>query len=445
MIEWGMALSDFLNKDAFAAGVMDAPDVQMRQIYNKIALGGLAGQLSAQEQRRLAVRQGLEMQSMQDAAKKSPNLQAVLGQAQSPDQLMQGLQGLKPMQPAKAGFQTALEGLMGAPGSRQMAQQQYQFEASKAQQQQQFEFNKLMQARQQQFTEATTGLALEKDKRAQEKLQADTLAMQKAVAANQKDPSTSVSDYYVQFGGTFENVDKTKGLGRPQAPAGFQYTPLGGVAPIPGSPQAMELGEKQRAAAQEQALQLENVQATRTNLGNLLETVGDAMQKVKAGAGGPIAGTPIGAFAMNIARMPESKSLLSSYDVIKSGLKIETIKQLKSLSKTGSTGFGSLTEKEGEDLSQAVAKLDATLPMEDQIANLNKIRKYVTKLYGTETAKGQAMKQAGQYSTVAPQGGQPSTQAPAGPSFREQQQAYEWAQSNPNDPRAAQILKRLGY
>ena len=131
MIEWGMALSDFLNKDPFAAGgVMDAPDLQMRQIYNKIALGGLAGQLSAQEQRRLAVRQGLEQQSMQTAAQKSPNLQAVLGQAQSPDQLMQGLQGLKPMQPAKAGFQTALEGLMGGPASRQMAQQQQQFETT---------------------------------------------------------------------------------------------------------------------------------------------------------------------------------------------------------------------------------------------------------------------------------------------------------------------------
>ena len=123
-----MALSDFLNKDPFAAGgVMDAPDLQMRQIYNKIALGGLAGQLSAQEQRRLAVRQGLEQQSMRTAAQKSPNLQAVLGQNQSPDQLIQSLQGLTPKQSSPAGFQTALEGLMGAPVSRQMAQQQEQF------------------------------------------------------------------------------------------------------------------------------------------------------------------------------------------------------------------------------------------------------------------------------------------------------------------------------
>lgn len=129
-----MAISDFLNKDPFAAGgVMDAPDLQMRQIYNKIALGGLAGQLSASEQRRLAVRQGLEQQSMQVAAQRSPNLQAILGQGGAPEQMLQGLQGLRARQPQGPAFQTALEGIMGAPASRQMAQQQEQFYTTQAQ------------------------------------------------------------------------------------------------------------------------------------------------------------------------------------------------------------------------------------------------------------------------------------------------------------------------
>lgn len=74
-----MAINYPLNRDPFASGgVMDAPDVGLTAIMNKVAMG-LAGQLTPQEHRRLATRQKLEEQSGAVAASKAA-YQSILGQ-----------------------------------------------------------------------------------------------------------------------------------------------------------------------------------------------------------------------------------------------------------------------------------------------------------------------------------------------------------------------------
>ena len=74
-----MAINYPLNRDPFASGgVMDAPDVGLTAIMNKVAMG-LAGQLTPQEHRRLATRQKLEEQSSAVAASKAA-YQSILGQ-----------------------------------------------------------------------------------------------------------------------------------------------------------------------------------------------------------------------------------------------------------------------------------------------------------------------------------------------------------------------------
>ncbi|NBW08421.1 MAG: hypothetical protein EBR82_10370, partial [Caulobacteraceae bacterium] len=71
-----MALSDFLNKDPFAAGgVMDAPDLQVRTAMNKLSWGI---PLTQQEARRVTARQGLEQQSI-NTAQENARKQALLG------------------------------------------------------------------------------------------------------------------------------------------------------------------------------------------------------------------------------------------------------------------------------------------------------------------------------------------------------------------------------
>lgn len=71
-----MALSDFMNKDPFAAGgVMDAPDLQVRTAMFKVAAGI---PVDNKEMRRLMIRQGLEQQSI-NTAQENARMQSLLG------------------------------------------------------------------------------------------------------------------------------------------------------------------------------------------------------------------------------------------------------------------------------------------------------------------------------------------------------------------------------
>lgn len=176
-------------------------------------------------------------------------------------------------------------------------------------------------------------------------------------------------------------VDKLRAEARKadaQAAAAGQPTPAVALAKEKFSYQQQQ-DEAKKAEAD--ANLLDQAAAHKAMLSTTIDNIDQSINLLKQGAGGTIQGyAPIAAVGAMLPGGGSSKILLSKLDSIKSAVKLDNIMSMKAMSKTGSTGLGQISNQEGSDLANNIAKIDPTLPEEEQIKNLTTIRETLLKL-----------------------------------------------------------------
>jgi len=172
----------------------------------------------------------------------------------------------------------------------------------------------------------------------------------------------------------------------PKAPEGFRPTATGSLEVIPGGPADIKQQEK---AAETKAKEDEikaRALAAKSDLEQTLATIRSALaiQTPGANVGGPIAG-----FAPRVSGIFDDKvpTLDSRYKTIKARLTIDKLAELKALSASGASGFGSLSNQEGQLLGSSIAELDVQLPEKTQRENLLEIDRVLSKTLGVEPLK----------------------------------------------------------
>lgn len=105
-----------------------------------------------------------------------------------------------------------------------------------------------------------------------------------------------------------------------------------------------------------------------------LDTINKALELARGGKGG-MSATGFGAMFSGV---PTSNAkLLSNYiKTLKSNLTIDNMLQLKNASATGATGFGQLSNKEGETLASTVTALDQSMSGPQLVDALNKVNNH---------------------------------------------------------------------
>lgn len=131
----------------------------------------------------------------------------------------------------------------------------------------------------------------------------------------------------------------------------------------------------------------------------------------------------------------EAKDISRALDTIKANIGFNELNEMRQNSPTGGA-LGNVTERELQFLQSVVASLEQDQSPEQLKKNLGRVKKAMTESwgrvsdayedeYGTPLVMGKAVEQKPKLSG-------------------QDQQAYEWAQANPSDPRSAAILQRLG-
>jgi hypothetical protein len=194
------------------------------------------------------------------------------------------------------------------------------------------------------------------------------------------------------------------GLPRDQAPALYAQM-LGGPAAVTQATLQEKERDKQANEAKlsdENKKQAERAELARFKLARAKDVIDKAISLSRLGAGGALQGLPgvrdVSAMVPGFVGIPGvvrggggSKTLASYVKTLQSLLSTENIKMLKELSASGATGFGNLSNVEGEKLATDVADLDPTLNEAIFRENAESIREYLTKLLGsTEEAEGRA-------------------------------------------------------
>jgi hypothetical protein len=194
------------------------------------------------------------------------------------------------------------------------------------------------------------------------------------------------------------------GLPRDQAPALYAQM-LGGPAAVTQAALQEKERDKQANEAKlsdEKKKQAERAELARFKLARAKDVIDKAISLSRLGAGGALQGLPgvrdVSAMVPGFVGIPGvvrggggSKTLASYVKTLQSLLSTENIKMLKELSASGATGFGNLSNVEGEKLATDVADLDPTLNEAIFRENAESIREYLTKLLGsTEEAEGRA-------------------------------------------------------
>jgi hypothetical protein len=216
----------------------------------------------------------------------------------------------------------------------------------------------------------------------------------------------------------------------PKAPAGYRYTPTGDLEPIPGGPAAAGLNPKdiqKREATFPQATA--SVKSFETKSEQFIKE----LEKLRDDPGlnqitGPIYGrTP------SVSR--EGSRAQSLYDKIFAKGGFQALQDMREASKTGGA-LGNVSNEEGRRLEKSiVGGLDRTQNIKDVQQGINDLIE--------EIRVSQARVREAYDSTYAYKAG--SAPAAAAPKLAPQdQEALNWANSNPNDPRSAQIKQRLG-
>lgn len=135
---------------------------------------------------------------------------------------------------------------------------------------------------------------------------------------------------------------------RGNAPAGYRFKPDGSLEPIPGapaSPQQLAQQAKQEKAVAAKADTLDTMDQSISAIDDVLRSPGFKM---------------LGTYTGDVAGMlphTDTANAQAALDVVKNQVLLNTISKLKALSATGASGFGSLSNQEGEILKNSMASL----------------------------------------------------------------------------------------
>lgn len=147
--------------------------------------------------------------------------------------------------------------------------------------------------------------------------------------------------------------------------------------------------EEQRKINEEALRQQREVSSMRDEAKNTLSVIG----KVKEGSKffGPFGDTSSKYAPSSFLGMGNYKDRAiweANLKTLVSKKFLETITKLKDLSKTGATGLGPLTEKEGQRLLEASTALNANLPPEEAVSLLNDMESIQKKIIGQDVPTG---------------------------------------------------------
>lgn len=201
----------------------------------------------------------------------------------------------------------------------------------------------------------------------------------------------------------------TKRYGK--APPGYRWKDDGTAEAIPGGPADIKAGE---AGAKAQGRR----DAAALAASNVLSAVSDAKNLVGLNTTGP---------GSILSKIPgsDARDLQAKLDTVKANLGFDRLQQMREMSPTGGA-LGAVAVQELIALQSTVASLDQAQSAKELKKSLEKIEGHYNKWL--ETVNG---------------GDAPTANNPT-PTSPQDQQALEWANANPNDPRAKQILQRLG-
>ena len=166
------------------------------------------------------------------------------------------------------------------------------------------------------------------------------------------------------------------------APPGYLKTPKGFLQD-PSYVDPMEQQKLDEASTQKLAEEESLKSSAQDNL--------NTIQKVKEGSKyfGPLGGLPSIAapenfLGMNSKGYGERKDWENNTNKLLSQKVIDIISEMKRVSKTGATGFGQLSEKEGAILQQASTALSRDLPEEQALHYLNEMERIHKKVLGVD-------------------------------------------------------------
>lgn len=221
----------------------------------------------------------------------------------------------------------------------------------------------------------------------------------------------------------------TRAPAMPKAPAGYRYTPAGNLEAIPGGPAAAGPNLTPKEIQKREASLPQARQAVST-VSNTMSVIGETVDRLLAnrdglnGITGLISGRTPG--ITDAARQAEA-----DIDQLKNLAFIQGITELRNASKTGA-GVGNVSNKEGERFENLKASLDRKQSLNDMIAALTRLK---NQSEFTRQSLKDAFDETYSYRDIAGTDRQMTGEDKA---------ALDWANSNPKDPRSAQIKQRLG-
>jgi hypothetical protein len=221
----------------------------------------------------------------------------------------------------------------------------------------------------------------------------------------------------------------TRAPAMPKAPAGYRYTPTGDLEAIPGGPAAAGPNLTPKDIQKREASLPQARQAVST-VSNTMSVIGETVDRLLANRDGlnGITGL-IGGRTPGIT--DASRQAEADIDQLKNLAFIQGITELRNASKTGA-GVGNVSNKEGERFENLKASLDRKQSLNDMIAALTRLK---NQSEFTRQSLKDAFDETYSYRDTAGADRQMTGEDKA---------ALDWANSNPRDPRSAQIKQRLG-
>jgi hypothetical protein len=132
------------------------------------------------------------------------------------------------------------------------------------------------------------------------------------------------------------------------------------------------------AAAEKKDIEKEKGQADyfRQKTVNTVSNINRLISLYESGTGGGVSGIKAVGQALSFIPFNSGQAAIANtlLDSIKATLSLDEINRMKSFSKTGATGFGSLSDKEGAKIESNITTLDPTLPREEIVKRLKQVK-----------------------------------------------------------------------
>jgi hypothetical protein len=214
-----------------------------------------------------------------------------------------------------------------------------------------------------------------------------------------------------------------------KAPSGYRFTPTGDLEAIPGGPAAAGPNLTPKDIQKREASLPQARQAVST-VSNTMSVIGETVDRLLANKDGLN-----GVTGLVSGRTPgitdASRQAEADINQLKNLAFIQGITELRNASKTGA-GVGNVSNKEGDRFENLKASLERTQSYNSMVDALKRLK---SQSEFTKQSLKEAFDETYSYRDTAGADRQMTGEDKA---------ALDWANSNPKDPRSAQIKQRLG-